>query len=104
MRFDMKITARYTDIRSVNSDRVQTIQRVIDALKSLKFRIIEKDEKNGVIVARTRLNIWSWTEKVTIKIDPNGKLHIESKCSLPTQIVDWGKNRRNVENLFAQIA
>jgi hypothetical protein len=80
------------------------MERVIDALKTLKYRILEQDVKNGFITARSRLNIWSWTEKVIVNIDDCGHVRVESKCTLPTQVVDWGKNRRNVEKIFGLIA
>src|SRR5947208_15368755 len=53
-----------------------------------------------VFVADVRVNFWSWGEKITIEIDRDGMVWIESKCSLPTQCFDWGKNQGNVDAFF----
>lgn len=100
----MRIPARYKDTKKINYDKLQAMERVIDALNTLKYRILEKDERSGVITARSRLNIWSWTEKVVVNIEDCGHVSVESKCTLPTQVVDWGKNRRNVEKVFSLIS
>lgn len=45
----------------------------------------------------------SWGEKVTVTLTPMGqqtKVNIFSECGMPTQIVDYGKNRKVVNYLF----
>lgn len=50
----------------------------------------------------------SWGEKITITLNPTSpatvQIDILSECGLPTQIVDWGKNKQNVANIFEYIA
>lgn len=50
----------------------------------------------------------SWGEKITISLTPQGvgatRIDITSECGMPTQVVDWGKNKRNVCNIFEYIA
>jgi hypothetical protein len=43
------------------------------------------------------VNFWSWGEQVSVEIDREGTVQIESRCRLPTQCLDWGKNQRNVD-------
>jgi len=49
----------------------------------------------------------SWGEDISIVVsfvDPNTvSISVLSECSLPTQIIDWGKNRRNVDKIFQYI-
>ena len=49
----------------------------------------------------------SWGEKITITLGRVGEastsLSIFSECALPTQVIDWGKNRKNVHNIFEYI-
>ena len=49
----------------------------------------------------------SWGEKITILLtalnDSQTSVSIESKCMLPTQIIDYGKNRKNVDQINAYI-
>ena len=50
------------------------------------------------------VGMMSWGEKVTITVAeaPGGSsVHIHSKCSFPLQLVDYGKNRKNVEKIIA---
>lgn len=46
----------------------------------------------------------SWGEKVTVTLTPMNprqtKVNIFSECGMPTQIVDYGKNRKVVNYLF----
>ena len=45
----------------------------------------------------------SWGEKITVTLTPMGqqtKVNIYSECGMPTQIVDYGKNRKVVNYLF----
>ena len=45
----------------------------------------------------------SWGEKITVTLTPMGqqtKVHIFSECGMPTQLIDYGKNRKVVNYLF----
>lgn len=46
----------------------------------------------------------SWGETIDIWLTAQGErntqVDIKSECYLPTQIMDWGKNRENVVNIF----
>lgn len=46
----------------------------------------------------------SWGEKITITLTrlPNNatNVHIHSECGLPTQVIDWGKNKKIVQGIF----
>jgi rhomboid protease GluP len=50
-------------------------------------------------VAYTKFSMSSYSEEVKLKID-NGIAIIKSECT-GSQIFDWGKNKRNVENFLA---
>ena len=49
----------------------------------------------------------SWGEKITITLMPldpyNVRIDIHSECGMPTQIIDYGRNKRNVCNIFEYI-
>ena len=49
-------------------------------------------------IAYTKFSMSSWSEEVTIKID-NGVANIKSECT-GAQIMDWGKNKGNVNELI----
>lgn len=46
----------------------------------------------------------SYGEKITVTLKAlpgQTSVHVHSECGLPTQLVDYGKNRKNVEAIFA---
>ena len=49
----------------------------------------------------------SWGEKITITLtyinDYSTNVDIHSECGMPTQVIDWGKNKRIVCNIFENI-
>ena len=51
------------------------------------------------IYVKSKANLWSWGEKIEIKLIGNS-INITSKCALPTQIFDWGKNKQNIAQLI----
>ena len=55
------------------------------------------------ILASTNMNFRSWGEKVTIKFETARTILITSRCALPTQCLDWGKNKANVKRFLAVI-
>jgi len=55
-------------------------------------------------VARIPMTGWSWGEELTAKISPDGMIQVVSKChGYRPQIIDFGKNRTNVELFFALV-
>ena len=53
------------------------------------------------------LSLESYGEKITITLRPAGKpvgvgtdVHILSACSMPTQLIDYGKNQENCQAIF----
>ena len=49
----------------------------------------------------------SWGEDIIITMFPdyNGSLHVDisSECSMPTQIIDWGKNEENLNKISSYL-
>lgn len=59
-----------------------------------------------LITFSVRLNLWSFGERVAVSlgsVEGCSIVDITSSCHLRTQIVDWGKNERNVRRLFDAI-
>ncbi len=77
----------------------------------LESAVIEAFEGMGISIERAfgryegrmPFNFWSFGEILSVTIGPDGQLQITSKCVMPTQCFDWGKNRRNVEKLVELI-
>ncbi len=49
----------------------------------------------------------SWGEKIIIGLIPVAcdmvNVEITSRCAMPTQVLDWGKNKQNLEAIFHYI-
>ncbi len=60
--------------------------------------------QNGVLVRVSKdVSLASWGEYMQISMTwtPEGThLDIVSECAMPTQIIDWGANKKNVQALF----
>jgi len=52
-------------------------------------------------IAYTKFSMGSWSEEISVNID-NGVAIIKSECT-GSQLIDWGKNKKNVEALLTQM-
>lgn len=95
--------AKFEASKKYDSSKIELIHSIITAIDKSKFQIENIDKENGIIHAKSVLNIWSWSEKIVIRIEENGNVTMKSECSLSTQIVDWGKNKRNVKTFFRHL-
>jgi hypothetical protein len=64
---------------------------------NLTGSIVPGDET--IIQIKVPINIWSWGETVDIRVRQSGEVEITSTCSNSIQIVDWGKNKQNIETI-----
>lgn len=58
--------------------------------------------QGSTVIGKVGLNIFSFGETVAITLAP-GHAVFRSACRLPTQCLDWGKNRRNIDKLLAAL-
>ena len=70
------------------------------AMQRLGWSDIRRDA--GAVTGKVSFNLWSFGETVTAT-PAAGYLLLRSTCVMPTQCLDWGKNRRNVEALQAAL-
>lgn len=92
-----------------------SMEQIIHILKSQQFyaelKMKLESEYGGQANAYFHFNhsvsFSSWGENVIITLTAQTPqttaVTIQSKCSLPTQIIDWGKNKSNVDRIFAYI-
>lgn len=85
------------------STKIDLFDACLNAASRSNFNLKSDNAETGAITARTNLNFWSWTEMVTIKVQTSGLVTVNSKCSFPLQIFDWGKNSRNVKLFFKNL-
>lgn len=96
--FPAYCTERYTP----GSESVTVLQSAAHAaIKSLGWKL--RSEQGEQITATTSISLWSWGERVELRFSADGSLAVTSKCSLPTQCLDWGKNKTNVRKFLEQL-
>ncbi|MFV0533160.1 MAG: hypothetical protein ACK5MR_05850 [Cumulibacter sp.] len=95
-------------------ERQLTIPAPPEAVAQRAREVISRMPKvTGVIMtpptvqAKVGMGALSWGEKITVTLQPidgGTGVHIRSQCAFPLQLVDYGKNKKNVESIAAGLA
>jgi len=85
------------DLPLDNLTTEQFLVLVIEAAKKLDWNVGYTSETG--FIAFTKFSMSSWSEEVKVKIDGNNA-NLKSECT-GSQIADWGKNKKNIENLIS---
>jgi hypothetical protein len=80
----------------------EVFQACLRAVPQCGFRIAEPDPEARLIKARARMGMRSWGENITITISADGRADIKSSCRW-IQVIDYGKNKANVNALFSAL-
>ena len=91
-------TERYSS-QAATSEELRLVVR--EVLRTLTWPI--KSETGNRIEASSSIGLKSWGEAIHIELLPDNAIRITSKCKLPTQCFDWGKNRENVSRFLSEI-
>ena len=106
-----KLTKRALAETSVEASpaEVSRIMKEIFATIGISFVGENINEKSHRIelYGKRGMTLRSWGEEVKIEIGENGhggsSLRAESKARVPTTIFDYGRNRENLERIFAML-
>jgi hypothetical protein len=93
--------AHHEERYGLQIDPVDIERMVKEVLYDFSWGII--NELDGKIKVKIGISLSSWGEIVEIDYSNKGYIDIRSKCSLRTQCIDWGKNRRNVEKFILRL-
>lgn len=81
----------------------RVFQACLQAVPQCKFRVVSSNPESGEIHARASMGFRSWGENIAINVSGDGRVDIKSSCR-GIQLVDYGKNRANVDALFSALA
>jgi rhomboid protease GluP len=81
-------------------NKKQLFVLAFEAVKKLNWNVGYLSESG--FIAYTKFSMSSWSEEVQIKIEV-GNINVKSECT-GSQIVDWGKNRKNIDSFFASFS
>ena len=102
------VTSKYVEERKVKKSlKSQTlIDSIITAMEQAGFKDIRHVSDKLLFYANARVSLNSWTENIEIKIEEMEDFNVInffSICAMPTQIFDWGKNKRNAKRFFKEL-
>lgn len=92
------ITSKFLIKKELIGNFAENIKLIENAMKNANFKRIKFDESKNTFYAKTNFSVWSFTEKIEIEVcqeQQSTVLNFKSICSLPTQIIDYGKNKTN---------
>lgn len=85
----------------------QALARCRDALERTRVTKVRVDPASATVKGRGRMSWASLGEEVKCRVEPAGggsRVEIRSRPVLRTTLVDYGKNRQNVERIRAALA
>lgn len=100
------ITSKYETEYELLGRPANTLSLIKDALKSAGFKKVGVDEDEKRVFAESKFSMSSWYEYIEVQTLTDGdirKLKFKSICALPTQIYDWGKNKRNFKKFEKEL-
>lgn len=75
-----------------------------EAAINLGFKITMEDISQGKILFKVGWSLWSFGEEFRINITNLNanltKVEVASQAALSAQVIDWGKNKDNINSFF----
>jgi len=75
---------------------MRQLVRVALAKLDWRYEIVDRE----TVTANIPMNMFTYGERITVSVDDDGELTAKSKCAWPIQLIDWGKNKQNIDQLF----
>ena len=100
------MTRKFEARKIIESDSTSSIPMIKEALKNAGFKKVGIDEDEDRYYAKTKFSISSFSEYIEvtfISIQGETEIKFKSICALPTQIIDWGKNKRNYKRFEKEL-
>lgn len=100
------ITGKYEATKTINGNPSENLELIKEALKNSGFKKVGVDQAENRFYAQTKFSMSSWSEYIEVYYrHDNFSTHLKFKsiCTLPTQIVAWGKNKRNYKRFEKEL-
>ncbi len=97
---------KYTGTLQLQVPLEQAKVKTEEALLKAGFKMSKWVEQNNAFYSESSLTIWSWGEDIQVNFQDNEQgtlVTFTSSCKLSTQIVDWGKNKKNAKKFFTAL-
>lgn len=94
------MAANFSSSQHFSGEYDKIFDALMQAAMRCGFGVTLHDKSSGVIQAKTDFSMKSFGEKIHIQLNKDGFAAVKSECALPTQIISWGKNKKNVNRLL----
>jgi hypothetical protein len=98
------MAAKHQETRNFSADKEKLMYNAKLAMYSNGFAVHYEDPKTGFLMGKSGMSLFSWGENMTVTIEDNGNVTIKSESAMPTQLIDWGRNKKMVHKIFASLA
>lgn len=96
------INSKYKIEKEYDFSKNILLHKFIEVLKDSKYRVAKYDEKKGLILAISRMGLFSWGENIYIKLEETDSKVIMYFCSASIfGVYSWGKNEENYIKLMS---
>jgi uncharacterized protein (DUF1499 family) len=105
--WELTVTANYVKSALISGTTdIESLDYATDIMRE-RWRLRRLERDPGVVIARTKISFKSWGEdirvEVTSEVPQTATVVISSRSVLKTTLIDWGVNRRNVEQLHSEL-
>ena len=96
-------------ILNYNIDPLYHLVSSMNFVQDLKLNLLlnSREPQNCCLRYDHGMSMSSWGEEITMLLTPMNAgttcVSIRSECTMPTQIIDWGKNKKMVMNIYDYI-
>jgi hypothetical protein len=98
------VGARYSANGQYPGTRADFVRVAQDAATQCGFKVKEASPEQGWVKARAGFGLRSWGENIDIRVNDGGGVEVISQCLMPTQFIDYGKNKSNVNRILARLS
>jgi hypothetical protein len=96
-----------SDSFQVNAPASVALDAAAHALQQTGAKVEFLDQDALVVEGSKGFSLASWGEKISVRVEPVGPtvsvIHISSKPVMPLNVLDFGKNARNVKSFRAAV-
>ncbi|PWW81341.1 hypothetical protein CR164_09880 [Prosthecochloris marina] len=88
-----------------NIEYVKVFAGAIEAVNAMEWQITFADKEIGIISAKTPTSLLTWGDEISIKVrkPENNRVRVDVSAGTSRQMIDWGKNRGNINNFYQQL-
>lgn len=100
------LTSQFKAEKKVYGNPADVLKWIENALKNAGFTRVGLDENENRFYGQAKFTMSSFSEFIEVSFSQNEystDLHFKSICALPTQIFDWGKNKRNYKKFEKEL-